>query len=78
MGDIMEGETKNYNHLTPKTLRGKLMFVVDAICLIALLSTPFLVNKPVFVGGVPIVYLWSIMWGLIWLIALNVVNTIER
>lgn len=62
------------NHLVPRTLRGKLLFIIDLICLIMLLSTPFVANKPELIGPLPYVYVWAITWGGIWILLLIIIG----
>lgn len=67
------------NHLVPRTLRGKLLLVVDIICLLMLLSTPFVANKPELIGPFPYVYVWAIIWGGIWILLLNIIgHTVKK
>jgi hypothetical protein len=43
-----------------------------------LLLTPFIANKDEIVGVFPYVYMWSVAWGAIWLLAVNIIGHLVK
>ncbi len=61
------------NHLKRMTARGRMLLIINTICMIMLLLTPFIANKPDILGIFPMVYAWAIIWGFIWILLFNIV-----
>lgn len=63
-----EHEHEYDDTLWPTTVWGKLYVGWFTVCLLMVLVGTWVVNEPIPVLGLPIVYVWCTGWGLAWLI----------